>query len=93
MRENKWNTLAITSPNPGNGKTLTAVNLAISLANEANQTVLLVDLDLRSPGIHSLFAHQPEKGISEYLTSDTPLSEILFNPGIDRLILLFIFVF
>ena len=86
MRENGWNTLAITSPKAGEGKTLTAVNLAISLASEGNQTVLLVDLDLRRPGIHTLFSHQPEKGISDYLTDNTPLSEILFNPGIDRLV-------
>lgn len=86
MRENGWNTLAITSPGVGEGKTLTAVNLAISLASEGNQTVLLVDLDLRRPGIHTLFSHQPEKGISDYLTDNTPLSEILFNPGIDRLV-------
>ena len=86
MREYGWNTLAITSPRAGEGKTLTAVNLAISLAREGNQTVLLVDLDLRRPGIHTLFSHQPEKGISDYLTDNTPLSEILFNPGIDRLV-------
>lgn len=86
MRENRWNTLAITSPRAGEGKTLTAVNLAISLASEGNQTVLLVDLDLRRPGIHALFSHQPEKGISDYLTDNIPLSEILFNPGIDRLV-------
>ena len=51
MREDNLRTLAITSPNEGNGKTLTAINLAISLAKEVNQTVMLVDLDLRHPSI------------------------------------------
>ena len=46
FRENNWQTLAITSPNSGAGKTLTALNLAISLSMEVNQTVLLVDMDL-----------------------------------------------
>ena len=51
FRENNWQTLAVTSPKAGSGRTLTAVNLAISLSLEANQTVLLVDLDLRNPGV------------------------------------------
>ena len=51
FRREKWQTLAITSPNNGSGRTLTAMNLAISLSLEANQTVLLVDLDLRNPGV------------------------------------------
>ena len=51
MRTESWKTLAVTSPKAGNGKTLTALNLAISLSQEVNQTVLLVDLDLRKPGM------------------------------------------
>ena len=49
MRTNGWKTLAVTSPTDGNGKTLTAINLAISLAQDVNQTIVLVDLDLRRP--------------------------------------------
>ncbi len=48
MRQNGWITLAITSPNPGEGKTLTAVNLSISLAMGADHTVLLVLASKRS---------------------------------------------
>ena len=54
FRQNNWQTLAITSPNSGGGRTLTAMNLAISLSLEVNQTVLLVDLDLRQPGVARL---------------------------------------
>ena len=43
MRAEGWQTLVIISPTTGNGKTLTALNLAISLSQEVNQTVLLVD--------------------------------------------------
>ena len=88
MRANGWRSLAITSPAQGAGKTLTAVNLAISLAHEVNHTVLLADLDLRRPRLHRCFVDHPGLGISEYLTDDVPLSEILFNPGIDRLVVL-----
>jgi capsular exopolysaccharide synthesis family protein len=88
MREHEWNALAITSPTEHTGKTLTAVNLAISMAMEVNQTVLLVDLDLRKPSLHDYFGYQPEKGISDYINSGTPLSQILFNPSIERLVVL-----
>lgn len=88
MRQNNWTTLAITSPSSGEGKTLTAINLAISLAMEVNQTILLVDMDLRKPSIHRYFNYQPEKGISDYVLHDTPLSEIMINPSVDRLVIL-----
>ena len=83
-----WNALAITSPGEGDGKSLTAVNLAISLARELHHTVLLVDLDLRNPSIHRYFGLQPKHGIDDYLLKDVPLTEILVNPGIERLVLL-----
>jgi Mrp family chromosome partitioning ATPase len=55
LHEHSWNVLGVTSPGHGEGKTLTAVNLAVSLAMETTQTVLLVDSDLRSPSIHDVF--------------------------------------
>jgi len=88
MRANHWSTLAITSPTEGNGKSLTAVNLAVSLAREVNHTVLLVDLDLRKPTIRHYFLKEDGYGISDYLNHDVPLSEILVNPDIERLVVL-----
>ena len=70
MQEHGWKSLAITSPGPSEGKTLTAVNLALSLAMEVNHTVLLVDLDLRRPTVHRLFGYEPESGVADYLFSD-----------------------
>jgi capsular exopolysaccharide synthesis family protein len=88
MRVNGWKTLAITSPGEGNGKTITAINLAISLARDVKQTVLLVDLDLRRPSMASYFFEHAVPGLSDYITEDRPLSELLINPGIERLVLL-----
>ncbi|MES9950280.1 MAG: CpsD/CapB family tyrosine-protein kinase [Candidatus Thiodiazotropha sp.] len=88
LKTNHWNSLAVTSPNEGSGKTLTAINLAISLAKEVNHSVLLVDMDLRRPTIHNYFFYERQLGISEYLTGNNELSEILVNPGIDRLVIL-----
>lgn len=83
-----YSTLAITSANRGEGKSLTAVNLAISLALHVSRTVLLVDLDLRRPRIHRYFGIEPEAGLNDYLLGDVPLSACLINPGIERLVLL-----
>jgi capsular exopolysaccharide synthesis family protein len=88
LRREGWNAVAVTSPGSGAGKTLTAVNLALSIAAEVNQTVLLVDLDLRQPGVHRLLGITPEKGISDVLLGDAAVSDALVNPGIERLVVL-----
>ena len=85
LRENNWTSVAVTGPASGCGKTLTAINLAISLAMEVTHTVLLVDLDLRKPSIHEYFGYQPETGLSDYLLNDTPINQIMFSPNIERL--------
>jgi capsular exopolysaccharide synthesis family protein len=88
LTANGWNTLAVTSGRPGQGKTLTATNLALSLAREVHFTVLLVDLDLRRPSVHKVLGLRPELGLSDYLTHGVPLHEILINPGIERVVVL-----
>ena len=54
-RQKGWNVLGITSPTPHEGKTLTAVNLSLALAMDLANTVLLVDADMRRPGVHQAF--------------------------------------
>ncbi|HLF97405.1 MAG TPA: CpsD/CapB family tyrosine-protein kinase [Methylococcaceae bacterium] len=89
MRENGWNALAVTSPGPGCGKSLTAINLAISLALEVHQTVLLVDANLRHPAVHRYLGITPDYGLSDYLLDNTPIEKILVNPeGFSRFVLL-----
>lgn len=88
MNARGWNALAITSPAPDDGKTLTSINLSISLARELNQTVLLVDMDLRNPSVHKRFGLASEKGIGDYLLGNAQMNEVLINPGIDRLVIM-----
>ncbi len=89
MRANNWRTLAITSPTEGCGKTLTSINLAISIAREANQTVLLLDLDLKRPQVQRYLTQDELPGISDYLLKETPVPELLFNlKGVERLVVL-----
>lgn len=88
LRENGWNVLGITSPREQEGKTLTAINLAISMAMDMTQTVLLVDSDLRHPTIHEAFGFQPEHGLSDYLLHQVPIKECLVHPSIGRFVVL-----
>jgi len=88
MNTNRWNSLAVTSPATGSGKTLTSINLAISLAREVNRTVMLADFDLRCPSVHTYFGYAPEFGLSDYLYHDVPIESILFSPSVDRLVIL-----
>jgi capsular exopolysaccharide synthesis family protein len=88
LQEQGWNSLAIVSANKGEGKTLTAINLAISMAREVDKTVLLVDLDLRNPSICHHFDYEPDFGVADYLLTEIPLQKMLFNPGIERLVVL-----
>jgi Mrp family chromosome partitioning ATPase len=58
-----WKTLAITSPTPGCGKTLTAVNLALSLARQPEREVFLADLDLRKPQVAAYLGLECRDGL------------------------------
>lgn len=88
MKTRGWNTLGVTSPSAGDGKTLTALNLAISLARELHHTVLLCDLDMRHPSLHRILGLELEHGVEDYLFNNVPLQEVLVNPGIERLVIL-----
>lgn len=88
MRLEKINSLAITSPTISSGKSFISANLAIAIAMEINQTVMLVDLDLRKPSLHQYFGIEADNGLADYLLDDAELNEMLIHPSIDRLVLL-----
>lgn len=88
MKRNNWRSLALTSAYEGAGKTLTAVNLAITISQEENQTVLLVDLDLRKPNVNTTLGIDVQKGIVDHLFRGEPIENVLLNPGYPRLVVL-----
>lgn len=88
MRNNDWQTIAITSPTAGEGKSLVSANLAVAMAMELNQTVLLVDMDLRNPSISDYFSLNAENGLKDYLEKDITLTDVLINPSIKRMVIL-----
>jgi len=88
------NSILITSANPYEGKTFTAINLGVSIAQELDRTVLIVDADLRKHnGRHKNFATDffgtdMDEGLSNYLLGQAEIPDLLVNPGIERLVLL-----
>lgn len=82
------NTIMVTSTISEEGKTMTALNLAISLAKEHDHTVLLVDADLRRPSIHRYLDIQPKKGLVHCLRDNLPIEEALIKTGVGKLVVL-----
>jgi protein-tyrosine kinase len=83
------NTLMVTGPLPNEGKTLTAINLAIAISQKIGQTVLLVDADLRTPSIQRYLDLPLGPGLVDYLTSGYPITESLVHPeGLTNLVVL-----
>lgn len=91
LREVGGNTMLVTSANSGEGKTFTCLNLGISISQELNKTVLIIDADLRDhTKSHYNFAKDflnidNEKGLADYLQQKCELPELLLNPGIEKL--------
>ncbi len=88
MKENGWRTLAITSPTPEAGKTVVAINLAMSIAQQTEKTAMLVDFDLRRPKIGAYLGIPMEKSLNDLLDGTAELSDVLVNPDMPRLVVL-----
>ncbi|MBR0697791.1 CpsD/CapB family tyrosine-protein kinase [Bradyrhizobium lablabi] len=74
MDKKSWQFLAVTSPTAGCGKTVTACNLAMSIARLPERSVLLVDLDLRKPTVAKYLGAEPTDGVMSVLEGRSPLS-------------------
>jgi receptor protein-tyrosine kinase len=70
-------TIVVTSPSPAEGKTFTAVNLALAQAQLAESSVLLGDFDLRRPIVHNLFQIERAPGLSDFLTGQCTFAQAL----------------
>ncbi len=88
MEEKGWRTLAITSPAQEAGKTVVAINLAMSIAQQTNKTAMLVDFDLRRPKIGAYLGIPMEKSLNDLLDGSAKLPEVLVNPDMPRLVVL-----
>ena len=80
-----WKTLAVTSPTPACGKTLTALNLAISIARQPDRSVLLVDLDFRKPQVAACLGLKCDEGVLSVLEGRTTLSDAIIPARVGNL--------
>lgn len=88
LRENNWNSLAILSARANQGASLTAINLAISVAMDYQHTALLADFNLQDPSIHTYLNYNPAEGLSDHLLHGSPVKDMLFTPGMEGLVIL-----
>ncbi|MEP4889828.1 MAG: XrtA-associated tyrosine autokinase [Aliiglaciecola sp.] len=80
------NIVMVTSPNPNEGKTFTAINLALSIALEQDKTVLLVDADVLRPSVMKTIDQPFESGLMEYLLGEVDdLSDVIHHTSLDTL--------
>lgn len=80
-------TMVVTSPGPSEGKTTTAINLAIAMA-QAGSRVLLVDTDMRRPRVHRVFGVAGSKGVSSLLLGDDKPEDVIKTTEVPQLFIL-----
>ena len=80
--------IMVTSAVPGEGKSFVASNLAVNMAQNIEDHVLLMDCDLRRPTIHRIFGLGRVKGLSEHLANGNKILDLLINTGFGKLSIL-----
>jgi protein-tyrosine kinase len=88
LEANQWHSLAVTGVTAGEGKTLTAINLAMAMAQDTSTWVALIDLDLQRPRVAEYLGlrnTRGERGLSDYLQGNASFENIVYCPEIERL--------
>jgi capsular exopolysaccharide synthesis family protein len=86
MRTNHWRSIAVSSAGMGEGKSLTSINLALSLSREGNQNVFLIDLDMRRPTIAKYLGVSPMRGVQDFFDGRADATQIFFRIGAPGLV-------
>ena len=88
IRAKGWNAIGVTSAAPQDGKSLTAVNLALSLAREKNNSVVLIDLDMRNPSVCRTLGITPPAELRDFFEGRLESPAGLFmSIGVDNLLI------
>ncbi len=86
-RANDWRVIAVTSAGPNDGKTLTAINLALSMAREKSREIVLLDLDMRNPSVCRALGVHPPHELRDYLERGEHVRQLFFSVGSDNLLI------
>jgi exopolysaccharide/PEP-CTERM locus tyrosine autokinase len=88
-RLNNGNLIMVTSALPGEGKSFSAINLAISIAMEMDNTVMLVDADVARPSVLNMLGLPPARGLLDVVNQDSvDISDVLLRTNIEKLSIL-----
>ena len=83
MDQKNWQFLAITSPTEGCGKTVTAINLALSIARKPERSALLIDIDLQRPSVAGYLGIKSRNGVHGVLEGRTALADAIIRAQVD----------
>jgi protein-tyrosine kinase len=86
-RTNNWTTIGVTSAGPNDGKTLTVINLALSLAREKTREIVLLDLDMRNPSVCRALGVQPAHELRDYLEHGGNIHDLFFSVRSENLLI------
>lgn len=86
-RTERWTTIAVTSACANDGKTLTAINLALSMAREKSREIVLLDLDMRNPSVCRVLGVHPPYDLGMHLEKGEGERELFFSVGSDNLLI------
>lgn len=86
LKRNNWFSLAIASPSPDDGKTITALNLAISIAREKQKPVYLLDLDMRNPSVCKFLGIRDIRPLPDYFMGQAKPEDVLVQTSFPNLI-------
>jgi protein-tyrosine kinase len=86
-RMKQWVTIAVTSAGPNDGKTLTALNLAFSMAREKSREIVLLDMDMRNPSICRTLGVLPPRELRDYLELGGDAQGMFFSVGTENLLI------
>jgi Mrp family chromosome partitioning ATPase len=81
LKDNSWKIVGVTSPTPGCGKTMVALNLAFSLARMSGFRTVLLDLDLKKPSIARMLGLTPKASIGQFLEGVVPAEDCFVQPS------------
>jgi capsular exopolysaccharide synthesis family protein len=86
LKRNNWFSLAMASPNQGDGKTVTVLNLAISIAREKQKSVYVLDLDMRNPSVCKFLGIQNIRPLPDYFMGLAKPEDVLVQTSFPNLI-------
>lgn len=85
-RSKQWTTIGVTSAGVSDGKSLTTLNLGLSLARERNSEVVVLDLDMRNPSLCRYLGVPAPCQLLDYFEQRAPVQDVFFSIGVDKLL-------